>query len=96
MPGVRTSGSTEAMVARYTVLLYPEEGGYSVVVPALPGCVTQGDTIDEVLAMAREAIEGHVAILRDLGREVPEEDVSLLVATLQVPTREEFAGPRPA
>jgi len=42
----------------YTVLLNPddEDGGYTVTVPALPGVVTQGDTLDEALAMAREAI----------------------------------------
>ncbi len=42
----------------YTVLLEPdaESGGFSVSVPALPGCLTQGDTVDEALAMAREAI----------------------------------------
>ncbi len=42
---------------RYTVLLYPDEGVYSVVVPALPGCVTWGHTVDEALTMARDAIE---------------------------------------
>ena len=44
----------EATMRRYTVLLYPEpeEGGYSVVVPSLPGCFTQGDTIDEAALKA--------------------------------------------
>jgi antitoxin HicB len=69
---------------RYTVLLYPEEGGYSVLVPALPGCVTQGDTVEEALAMARDAIEGHVAALRDLDRYVSEEDAPPLIATVDV------------
>lgn len=35
-----------------------EEGGYWAEVPALPGCVSQGETIDEVRANIREAIEG--------------------------------------
>jgi antitoxin HicB len=69
---------------RYTVLIYPEEGAYSVVVPALPGCVTWGNTLDEAVASAREAIEGHVAALRDTGQDVPEEPVLPLVATLEV------------
>ena len=35
-----------------------EEGGYWAEVPAIPGCATQGDTIEELLANLREAIEG--------------------------------------
>ena len=69
----------------YTVLIYPDEGAYSVVVPALPGCVTWGHTVDEALAMARDAIEGHVATLRETGQEVPEEGAPPLVATVAVP-----------
>ncbi len=43
---------------RYTILLIPdlEEGGYVVDVPALPGCHTQGDTLEEAIANARDAI----------------------------------------
>lgn len=43
---------------RYTVVLTPEEDGraYNVTVPALPGCFTWGATVDEALAMAREAV----------------------------------------
>ncbi len=40
------------------VVLEPsEEGGYTVYVPALPGCISEGDTRDEALANVREAIE---------------------------------------
>jgi predicted RNase H-like HicB family nuclease len=35
-----------------------EEGGYWAEVPALPGCATQGDTMEELMANLREAIEG--------------------------------------
>ena len=42
---------------KFTVILSPEaDGGYSVVCPALPGCVSQGDSLDEALANIREAI----------------------------------------
>ena len=37
-----------------------EEGGYWAEVPALPGCFSQGETVDEMLANIREAIECHV------------------------------------
>ena len=45
----------------YRVLLIPEpEGGFTVTVPALPGCITYGDSIDHSMAMAKEAIELYV------------------------------------
>ena len=45
---------------RYTVVLLPDpdEGGFVAYVPALPGCVTQSETLDEGLAMAKDAIDG--------------------------------------
>ena len=46
---------------RYTVILEQEgDGGYVAVIPALPGCVSQGNTRDEVLANIREAAEVYV------------------------------------
>jgi len=40
------------------VILEPsEDGGYTVFVPSLPGCISEGDTIDEAMANIREAIE---------------------------------------
>ena len=39
-----------------------EEGGYWAEVPALPGCVTEGETIDEVTANLREAVEGWLSV----------------------------------
>jgi hypothetical protein len=43
---------------RYKILIRPEtDGTYTVIVPSLPGCLTFGDTIEEALEMAKEAIE---------------------------------------
>ena len=60
----------------YTVIVEydPEVGAYSVVVPALPGCTSQGRTLEDALMNAREAISGHIAALREMGEPVPEED----------------------
>jgi predicted RNase H-like HicB family nuclease len=43
----------------------PEAGGYSASIPALPGCFTQGETLDEVRANLREAAEGWLAVAHD-------------------------------
>ena len=45
----------------YQIDLVPaEEGGYTVIVPALPGCISYGETIKEATRNAREAIELHL------------------------------------
>ncbi|MGH7960698.1 MAG: MerR family transcriptional regulator [Candidatus Binatia bacterium] len=50
----------------YQVELQPdlEDGGYVVECATLPGCVSQGDTIEEALSMIRDAVRGHLAVLR--------------------------------
>jgi predicted RNase H-like HicB family nuclease len=70
----------------YTVLLEPDpdEGGFTVTVPELPGCVTQGETLDEALAMAREAITLHVEGLAADGLPVPVERLAPQLATVDV------------
>lgn len=58
----------------YTVKLTPiEGGGYCVFVPALPGCVTEGHSFEHALDMAKEAIEGYLAVLIEDGDPIPEE-----------------------
>lgn len=49
------------------VRLEPDTGGYSASIPALPGCHTQGETLDEVRANLREAAEGWLAVAHDDG-----------------------------
>ena len=59
---------------RYTVILEREgDGGYVASVPALPGCVSQGDTRAEALQNIREAIELYVEDCREAGDPVPTE-----------------------
>ncbi len=60
---------------RYTAVVNPdpEEGGYTVRVPALPGCNTQGYTCEDAIGNATKAIEGYLETLKELGRPIPEE-----------------------
>lgn len=58
----------------YKVLLHKEpEGGYTVLVPALPGCITWGEDIEQAMTMAREAIEGYIDTLKEIGEAVPDD-----------------------
>jgi len=61
---------------RYTVVLIPEaeDGGYSVTVPALPGLFTQGESRDEALEAAKEAIAFHLECLAEEGAPIPEDE----------------------
>jgi antitoxin HicB len=59
----------------YRIFLHTEpEGGFTVTVPSLPGCVTYGETLEEAKQMAREAIELYIESLREHGEEVPTEN----------------------
>jgi antitoxin HicB len=58
----------------YSVILEPlEEGGFQVFVPALPEVVTGGDTEDEAMAMAKEAIQLVLESRAERGEDIPEE-----------------------
>ncbi len=76
------------MSQRDTVVLMPDplEGAYTVLVPALPRCISRGANLDEALGHAREAIEGHIAAPRDIGEPVPVEVAPLTVTSVDVTT----------
>jgi predicted RNase H-like HicB family nuclease len=58
---------------QYTVIIEPaDDGTFSVYVPDLPGCISTGRTREEAVESIREAIQGHVQILRELGETVPQ------------------------
>ncbi len=71
---------------RYTVVLEPaKEGqGYSIRVPALPGCAAEGRTREEALANAREAIIGFIKALEEAGEPVPQVKEPVELATVEV------------
>ena len=56
----------------YTVELEPQkEGGYTVTVPALPGCISEGDSLEEALENIKDAVEGYLKVLVKHNRPVP-------------------------
>ena len=73
-------------VLNYRIFLRKEpEGGYTVIVPSLPGCVTYGETTDEAKEMAREAIELYIETLIAHGEDIPVED-DMLEAMVTIET----------
>ncbi len=62
----------------YKILLHREaEGGFTVTVPALPGCITYGENVDESIAMAKEAIELYIEELQERGETIPDDSNTL-------------------
>jgi len=72
------------MTRSYKVIFEPEkDGGFSVYVPDLPGCASQGETEEEALANIREAIEGYIEGLKADGLPVPEPQTMIKTVEIQ-------------
>ncbi|MDI6733677.1 MAG: type II toxin-antitoxin system HicB family antitoxin [Planctomycetota bacterium] len=63
----------------YMIVIHKaEEGGYWSEVPGLPGCYSQGETIEETVTNTKDAIESHLAALKTEGQPIPQDDVMVL------------------
>ena len=64
------------------VILIPdlESGGFTVTVPSLPGCISEGDTEEEALANIRDAIDLYIEDMIADGEDVPEDVAPVQVA----------------
>ena len=72
-------------VIRNGVLLEFEEepeGGYTVTVPVLPGCVSYGETFEKALEMIKDAIDGWLAVAKEEGLSIPEPFGAIKIASL--------------
>lgn len=69
----------------YRTIIQKDTTGYHGYVPALPGCHTQGMTIEETQKLLKEAIEGWIASRRELGWPVPEDDLIEMLQTVTLP-----------
>ena len=82
--GEAMKGSRVPQVYRFTIVIEADDaGGYYAFCPALPGCYSQGDTLEETKAHIREAIQCHLESLLHDGEPVPEERDEL-IGTVQV------------
>ncbi|HEY9220442.1 MAG: type II toxin-antitoxin system HicB family antitoxin [Lutibacter sp.] len=59
----------------YKLRLHKEaQGGFTVSVPSLPGCITYGENVDEAISMAKEAIELYLEELKERGEVIPDDN----------------------
>lgn len=73
-------------IAKFTAIFEPaEEGGYTVFVPSLPGCITEGDTLEEAVRMAKDAIQVYIESLKKHNEPIPQEKGPSFVGVIDVP-----------
>lgn len=70
----------------YTAVFEPDakRGGFTVTIPALPGCVSEGDTFEEAVKNIQEAASLYIEVMKERKVEVPLEDKGLVIAPIQV------------
>jgi len=72
-------------ILEYTVIFEPaEEGGYIVSVPAIPGCVTQGETLEDAVKNAKDAIKGCLEVLKREGEDIPQEKSDVVITKISI------------
>lgn len=72
-----------AKVLKYTAVFTPEDtGGYSVTIPALPGCLSQGDTFEDALENIKEAAELYLEDLKE--SEILDEKSPIIVSPVSI------------
>ena len=77
--------SLSKKILKYTAIFEPaEEGGYVVSVPALPGCVSQGETFEEAVSMIKDAMEGYLEVLKEEKQEIPQEGPNVVITQISV------------
>jgi antitoxin HicB len=72
-PGYNGIKQLEENEMRQVILIPDETGGYVVEAPSLPGCYSQGETVDEALENIKEAIELHIEDMLASGEDVPDD-----------------------
>ena len=77
--------SLSKKILKYTAIFEPaEEGGYVVSVPALPGCISEGDTFEDATKMIKDAIKGYLQVLKEEKQEIPQEESNVVIAQISV------------
>jgi len=73
-------------IYQYTAIFEPdkETGGYTVTIPSLPGCISEGDTFEEALKNIKEAASLYLEIMRKRKEGIIKEEKGVIVAPIQI------------
>lgn len=81
-------------ILKYDVIFEEaKEGGYTVSVPSLPGCISEGDTFEEAKVNIADAIKLYLEDLSADGEEIPIENNSIFIGQIEVDINKPFAIP---
>jgi len=73
-------------VYKYIAVFEPDKeiGGYTVTIPALPGCISEGDAFEEALKNIKEAAELYLEVMRKDKEEIPTETETIIVTPIEI------------
>ena len=73
-------------VYNYTAVFEPDQkvGGYTVVIPNLPGCISEGDTFEEALQNIKEAASLYLEVMKDKKTKIFQEGLGVIVTPIQI------------
>jgi len=76
----------EKKVYQYTAIFEPdiEAGGYTVTIPSLPGCISEGDSFEQALKNIKEAASLYLEVMRTKKEEILREEKGVIIASVQV------------
>lgn len=78
-------GNMKQKILKYDALFEEQpDGGYTVTVPTLPGCISEGDTIEEARSNIKEAIQAYLESLILDGKKIPKPDGSVFIKQVQI------------
>jgi len=73
-------------IYQYTAVFEPDikKGGYTVAIPSLPGCISEGDTFEDALKNIQEAAGLYLEVMKQYQEKIPKEEAGVFVAPVQV------------
>lgn len=73
-------------IYQYTAVFEPDKksGGFTVTIPSLPGCISEGDTFEQAAANIKEAAELYLEVVKQEKTVIPQEEAGVVVAPIQV------------
>jgi len=72
-------------IYQYIAVFEPDEkGGYTVTIPSLPGCISEGETFEEALKNIKEAAALYLEVMRKRREEIPKQEKGVIVAPIKI------------
>jgi predicted RNase H-like HicB family nuclease len=70
---------------RYAIIIEKAEHNYAAYVPDLPGCISTGETVEDVERNIQEAITGHLQVMKEIGEPIPDPSTAVSYVDALIP-----------